>query len=222
MTAQRRQTSDVVGAVADLLVAGRVIGWCQDGSEFGPRALGNRSILADPRPAAMRDHVNDRVKHRQGFRPFAPAVLAEHAHEWFVGAHESPFMLLATDVREDKRERIAAVTHVDGTARVQTVHRETNPRFHALISAFHERTGVPVLLNTSFNDRGEPIVETPVDAVDTFLATQIDALCLGDVLLEKRAIHRTLRPLMRRLKGVRQGMRSDALRQAAAMKVLDR
>lgn len=222
MTAQRRQVPDVVEAVADLLVAGRVIGWVQGGSEFGPRALGNRSILADPRPEAMRDHVNDRVKHRQGFRPFAPAVLAEHAAEWFVGAHESPFMLLATDVREDKRERIAAVTHVDGTARVQTVHRETNPRFHALISAFHQRTGVPVLLNTSFNDRGEPIVETPSDAVDTFLATQIDALCMGDVLLEKRAIHRTLRPLMRRLKGVRQGLRSDALRQAAAMKVLQR
>lgn len=222
MSAQRRQTDDTLGAVADLLVAGRVVGWFQGGSEFGPRALGNRSILADPRREAMRDHVNDRVKHRQGFRPFAPAVLAEHAHEWFVGAHESPFMLLATDVREDKRERIAAVTHVDGTARVQTVHAETNPRFHALISAFHERTGVPVLLNTSFNDRGEPIVETPDHAVDTFLATDIDALCLHDVLLEKRALHRTLRPFMRRLKEVRQGLRSDALRQAAALKVLDR
>ena len=222
MTAQRRQVADPVAAVAELLAAGRVVGWFQGGSEFGPRALGNRSILADPRPAAMRDHVNAAVKHRQGFRPFAPAVLAEHAADWFVGAHESPFMLLATDVREDKRERIAAVTHVDGTARVQTVHAETNPRFHALISAFHERTGVPILLNTSFNDRGEPIVETPGDAVDTFLATRLDALCLHDVLLEKRALHRTLQPLMRRFKRVRQGLRSDALRQAAAMKVLER
>lgn len=220
LTAHRRQAQDVTAQVADRLAAGQVIGWFQGGSEFGPRALGNRSILADPRTAAMRDHVNAKVKHRQGFRPFAPAVLAEHVHEWFVGAHDSPFMLLATDVRPEKRAAIAGVTHVDGTARVQTVHKETNPRFHALISAFAERTGVPILMNTSFNDRGEPVVETPGNAVDTFLATDLDALCLHDVLLEKRAIHRTLRPFLRRLKGVRQGMSRNALRQAAARAVL--
>ncbi|MDA1193566.1 MAG: carbamoyltransferase [Planctomycetota bacterium] len=220
MTAQRRRGAEVIEAVADLLAAGRVVGWFDGGSEFGPRALGHRSILADPRKAAMRDHINIRVKNRQEFRPFAPAVLAEHAHEWFVSAHESPFMLLATDVRPEKRAEIAAVTHVDGTARVQTVHRATNPRLHALISAFAARTGVPILLNTSFNDRGEPVVETPGDAVDTFLATELDALCLQDILLVKRALHRTLRPLLRRYKGFRQGMRHDALRKAAALHVL--
>ncbi len=220
ITSTRRQVPDTLEAVADLLAQGKVVGWFQGGSEFGPRALGHRSILADPRSAAIRDHVNIKVKHRQEFRPFAPAVLAEHAAEWFVGAHDSPFMLLATDVRPEKRAQLAGITHIDGTARVQTVSDETNPRLAALLRAFAKRTGVPVLLNTSFNDRGEPVVETPGDAVRTYLSTDLDALCLHDQLIQKRAIHRTLRPLLRRLKGFQQGMRHEALREAAAMRVL--
>ena len=220
ITSQRTRPADVVEAAADLLAAGRIVGWFQGGSEFGPRALGHRSLLADPRRASMRDRVNARVKHRQGFRPFAPMVLAERAAEYFDGAHISPYMLLATSVRPEKRADVAAIVHVDGTARVQTVHRETEPRLHALLSAFAQRTGVPVLLNTSFNDRGEPIVETPADAVATYLATEIDALVLGDVLLRKRAIYRTVRPIVRHWARVRQGMQKDALRHAAAMRVL--
>jgi len=221
LTSARRRPANVTAAAADLLAKGRVIGWFQGGSEFGPRALGNRSILADPRKEGMQDHVNARVKHRQGFRPFAPSILAEHADEYFVGVGASPFMLLAADVRPEKRGVIPAVTHVDGTARVQTVHRETNPRYHALLSAFHERTGVPVLLNTSFNDRGEPIVETPGDAVATYLSTDLDALVLHDAIIEKRAIHKTLRPFLRRWQAARQQLRSPALRHAAALQVLD-
>ena len=169
----------------------------------------------------MKDHLNAQVKHRQGFRPFAPAVLAEHAAEWFVGAHESPFMLLATEVRPEKRDQLGAVVHIDGTARVQTVHRETNPRFHALLEAFHRRTGVPVLLNTSFNVRGEPIVETPEDAVRSFLSTRIDALILHDWIIGKRAIHKLLRPVLDALFGFRTKMSSASLRQAAALQILD-
>ncbi len=221
LTSSRRKTANEALAAADLLARGRVIGWFQGGSEFGPRALGNRSILADPRKDGMQDHVNARVKHRQGFRPFAPSVLAEHAHEYFVGAHDSPFMLLATDVRPEKRSVIPAVTHVDGTARVQTVHKETNPRYHALISAFAEKTGVPVVLNTSFNDRGEPIVESPSDAVSTYLGTELDALVLHDWVLEKRAIHKTLRPFLKRWNAARKQMQSPQLRHAAALKVLE-
>ena len=221
VSSSRRKVPDPSEAAADLLARGRVIGWFQGGSEFGPRALGNRSILADPRDPRMRDHVNARVKHRQGFRPFAPAVLAEHAHEYFVGAHVSPFMLLATDVRPEKRALIPAVTHVDGTARVQTVHQDTNPRLHALLRAFAAKTGVPVVLNTSFNDRGEPIVETPGDAVRTYLDTGLDALVIHDWILEKRAIHKRLRPLLTRWNKAQRQWKSESLRHAAALQVLE-
>ncbi|MFY1669652.1 carbamoyltransferase [Plantactinospora sp. WMMB334] len=172
--------------VADLLAEHRVVAWVQGGSEIGPRALGQRSILADPRHPAMRDYLNIVVKHREPFRPYAPSVLAEHADEWFEMTVDSPFMLFVPEVREDRRARVPAITHVDGTARVQTVDAEVNPRYHALISAFHERTGVPVVLNTSFNDAGEPIVETPADAVRTFLNTELDHLYLGPYLVRKR------------------------------------
>jgi carbamoyltransferase len=216
----RSRPADVVEAVADLLTAGRVVGWFQGGSEFGPRALGRRSILADPRRTSMRDHVNAHVKHRQAFRPFAPAIPREDAGAWFEGLRDSPFMLQAARVRSGKRERIPAVVHVDGSARVQTVERATNPRFHALLRAFERRTGVPVLLNTSFNDRGEPLVETPGDALATFLATELDALALGDHLLRKRALPRALRPLLRRWARLRQRVGRRALRRAAARRVL--
>jgi carbamoyltransferase len=154
--------------------------------EYGPRALGNRSILADPRPPEMKDILNARVKHREGFRPFAPAVPVERADEFFeIGGADAPFMLKVFPVRPEKRDVIPSITHVDGTARVQTVRREENPRYYDLITALGEITGVPVVLNTSFNVRGEPIVNTPADAVRCFLGTDIDALFLGDLLLEK-------------------------------------
>ena len=188
-----KRADDVCKQTATRLARGAVVGWCQGGSEFGPRALGNRSLLADPRDPKMTERLNRRVKHRQAFRPFAPAVLAEHADTWFEGPHFSPFMLLANDVRPDKRTSIPSVTHVDGTARVQIVSKDGSPRFHALLTAFFEETGCPVLINTSFNIRGEPIVETPEDALRTFLGTAIDVLVFGDTLLEKRAWGRRTR-----------------------------
>jgi carbamoyltransferase len=184
----RTRPTDLSITVAEALAKGKVVGWYQGRMEWGPRALGNRSILADPRRDDMKDVVNHAVKLREGFRPFAPACLAEKADEWFdlEGLGESPFMLFVIPVHEDKRSCIPAVTHVDGSARVQTVRQEDNPRFHSLLTAFDKITGVPVVLNTSFNIRGEPIVNTPADAVRCFLGTQIDLLVLHDVVLEKR------------------------------------
>jgi carbamoyltransferase len=170
---------------AEMIADGKIVAWFQGRMEFGPRALGNRSLLADPRRADMRHILNQMVKHREDFRPFAPSVLAEHADEWFkVGGHtrSHEFMLFACDVRDERRERIPAVLHHDGSARVQLVTRESNPRFHELISAFHERTGVPLVVNTSFND-SEPIVCEPTDAIVTFRKSGIDALFMDDVYL---------------------------------------
>lgn len=174
-----------VAEVAGLLAGHHLIGWFQGGSEIGPRALGQRSMLADPRHPQTRDYLNEVVKHREVFRPFAPSVLHEEAHHWFDMRSDSPFMLLVPDVLEDKRETVPAITHVDGTARVQTVEADVNPRYHELISRFGELTGVPLVLNTSYNDAGEPIVETPQDAVRTFLNTELDHLYMGDLLLTK-------------------------------------
>ena len=193
VAANVRRAGNVAEETAELLAAGQVVGWLQGGCEMGPRALGQRSILADPRDPGMTDRVNARVKHRQAFRPFAPAILAEQARDWFEGVGESPFMLEAHPVREEKRELVPAIVHVDGTARVQTVHADRTPAFHALLEAFHRRTGVPVLLNTSFNLRGEPIVESPTEAVDTFLRTDLDALVLENDILLKRTWGRWLR-----------------------------
>ena len=191
-----RHSDNVCADTARLLSEGRIIGWFQGRSEFGPRALGNRSILADPRKAEMKDHLNSRVKHRQSFRPFAPIVLAERASEIFEGEEESPFMLLAKSVRPEWRNRIPAIVHVDGTARLQTVRQEHNPILYKLLKEFESITGVPVLLNTSFNIKGEPIVETPADALACFLGTGIDVLVLRDTLITKRALHRVLSPFM--------------------------
>jgi carbamoyltransferase len=187
---------DICAETADLLAAGGVVGWFHGRSEFGPRALGNRSILADPRKPEMKDILNRRVKHRQAFRPFAPVVLAERAREIFEGDEESPFMMLAKRVREEWRAKVPAIVHVDGTARVQTVRQEENPALFRLLKEFATRTGVPVLLNTSFNIRGEPIVETPGDAVACFLATGIDVLVLEDWLLTKGWLNRVLTPVL--------------------------
>jgi carbamoyltransferase len=188
---------DIATETAKVLAEGKVVGWFQGGSEFGPRALGNRSILADPRKASMKDLLNARVKHRQDFRPFAPIVLAERAAEVFEGDEESPFMLLAKRVQPEWKDRIAAIVHVDGTARVQTVRREHNERLYRLLVAFEKLTGVPVLLNTSFNIRGEPIVETPADAMKCFLSTGIDYLAMHDLLIGKSRYYGLFYPIMK-------------------------
>jgi carbamoyltransferase len=180
------RSEDPAREVARLLADGKIIGWFQGRMEVGPRALGNRSILADPRRPEMKDVINARVKHREGFRPFAPSVLEEKAGEYFERSYTSPYMILNFEVRPEKRDVIPSVTHVDGTARVQTVARAVNPLYYRLIEEFEGLTGVPVLLNTSFNVRGEPIVYTPEDAIRCFLATDMDRLVLGDHIVEKR------------------------------------
>lgn len=170
---------------ASIVANGKILGWFQGRAEWGPRALGNRSIVADPRRAEMKEILNERIKHREIFRPFAPSILEEKAAEWFEKSHPSPFMTLAYAVRPEKRTKIPAPTHVDGTGRLQTVCREANPRYWKLIKAFEEITGVPVVLNTSFNDN-EPIVCRPEEALDCFKRTQMDALVLGDFLITRQ------------------------------------
>ena len=169
---------------ATIVADGKIIGWFQGRAEWGPRALGNRSIVADPRRPEMKEILNRRIKHREIFRPFAPSILAESTGEWFEKSHPSPFMTLAYSVRPEKRDKIPAPTHVDGTGRLQTVTREANPRYWSLIKAFERITGVPVVLNTSFNDN-EPIVCSPAEALDCFQRTQMDALVLGDFLITR-------------------------------------
>jgi len=201
----RRTESEVIAETARALSDGKAVGWFQGRMEFGPRALGNRSILGDPRSPTMQKLLNLKVKFRESFRPFAPAVLREDVEEWFEIGCDSPYMLLVADVVKNRRRTmtaqeqalfgidklnvarsdIPAVTHVDYSARVQTVHRETNPRFHALISAFKGLTGCPVLVNTSFNVRGEPIVCDPGDAFRCFMGTDIEVLVCGNAILHK-------------------------------------
>jgi carbamoyltransferase len=195
----------LIEASVDALVAGKALGWFQGRMEFGQRALGARSILADPRSPTTQRTLNQKVKFRESFRPFAPSVLREELSEWFDLDCDSPYMMLVADVRKDRqlaltdeeqklfgierlniaRSEIPAVTHVDYSARIQTVHRETNPRYHALLRAFKQRTGCPVLVNTSFNVRGEPIVCTPEDAWRCFMGTAIDSLAIGNCFLDK-------------------------------------
>ena len=187
---------DICKETAKILADGKVIGWFQGRSEFGPRALGNRSILADPRTPEMKDILNSRVKHRQPFRPFAPIVLKERADEIFLGPGDSPYMLMAKHVHPDWKDKIPAVVHVDGTARVQTVAEDQNPILYRLLKEFEALTGVPVLVNTSFNIKGEPIVETPQDAIECFLGTGIDVLILHDMVMTKTALHKVLTPVL--------------------------
>lgn len=182
-----RKVEDPSTEAADLIARGKITGWFQGAAEAGPRALGNRSILADPRPAHMKDTINREVKHREPFRPFAPSVLAEEGQEWFDDFHASPFMLLVLPVKEEKRHLVPAITHVDGTGRLQTVSEATNQAFYQLIKAFRQRTGTPMVLNTSFNDKAEPIVCSPRDALKTYFGTGLDALVIGPFVLEKAA-----------------------------------
>ena len=196
---------DVIRETVDALLGQKAVGWFQGRMEFGPRALGARSILGDPRSPTMQKLLNLKVKYRESFRPFAPAILREDVADWFELDRDSPYMLLVADIKAERRRTmsdaekqlfgidklnvprsdIPAVTHVDYSARVQTVHQETNPRFHGLLSAFKERTGCPVMVNTSFNVRGEPIVCTPEDAFRCFMGTEIETLVIGNCVLQK-------------------------------------
>jgi carbamoyltransferase len=204
---------DLIDQCARALAEGKALGWDQGRMEFGPRALGARSILADPRSPAMQKLLNLKIKYRESFRPFAPSVLADRASDWFELDDDSPYMMLVADVRTEKRVEVSladqslvgiaklniprstipAVTHVDYSARIQTVHRETNPRFYALIHRFQELTGCPVLVNTSFNVRGEPIVCTPEDAFRCFMGTELDLLAVGNCVMDKSAQDPSLR-----------------------------
>jgi carbamoyltransferase len=204
---------ELIASTVQALVDEKAIGWFQGRMEFGPRALGARSIIGDPRSPTMQKSLNLRVKYRESFRPFAPAVLREDVADWFDLAADSPYMLLVADVVEQRRRamtaeqqalfgidklnvsrsEIPAVTHVDYSARIQTVHAETNPRFHALLSAFKRRTGCPVLVNTSFNVRGEPIVGTPEDAFRCFMGSDIEVLAIGNCVLRKEDQNLALR-----------------------------
>jgi carbamoyltransferase len=176
--------AELMRRTAEVIAEGKILGWYQGRAEWGPRALGNRSIVADPRRPEMKEILNQRIKHREIFRPFAPSILAEKTGEWFEKSHPSPFMTLAYAVRPEKQAKIPAPTHVDGTGRLQTVTPQANSRYHALISEFERQTGVPVVLNTSFNDN-EPIVCRPEEALDCFLRTRMDALVLGNHLITR-------------------------------------
>ena len=172
--------------VTDCLVNSGVVGWFQGRAEFGPRALGHRSILADPRRKDARELLNRKIKKREGFRPFAPSILKEHVKDYFEKEDEVPFMEKVFKIKADKHKLIPAVTHVDGTGRLQTVEADVNPRYHRLIDTFRQRTGVPILLNTSFNEN-EPIVNTPQEALDCYLRTSMDMIVLDDYIVERKA-----------------------------------
>ena len=204
---------DLIDSVADLLSSEKAVGWMQGRMEFGPRALGGRSIIADPRSPKMQKQLNLKVKYRESFRPFAPSVLIEDVSDWFHHSGDSPYMLIVADIKDDKRRKmtleedqlfgieklniprssVPAITHVDYSARIQTVHADTNPRYHAVISKFKEKTGCPIVVNTSFNVRGEPIVCTPIDAFKCFMGTEMDALAVGNYLLLKEEQDMSLR-----------------------------
>jgi carbamoyltransferase len=179
-----KKLTNIARETAEILAQDKVIGWYQGRMEFGPRALGSRSILASPINASMQARLNE-IKDREDFRPVAPVVLQEDAGEWFENASYSPFMLFVYNVKADKADKIPAVRHVDGTARIQTVNRQQHPLYHDLLTEFKKLTGVPVLVNTSFNTRGEPIVCTPRDAIECFWTSPFDALIINSFLLEK-------------------------------------
>jgi carbamoyltransferase len=186
VTIEELEEQPLVDATARHIADGKILGWYQGRAEWGPRALGQRSIVADPRRPEMKDILNRRIKHRETFRPFAPSILEEAVPEYFEKSHPSPFMTFAYPVKQSKRSVIPAPTHVDGTARLQTVSRTANPLYWKLIRAFGDLTGVPVVLNTSFNDN-EPIVCRPDEALDCFERTRMDVLVIGNYILERKA-----------------------------------
>ena len=186
LQAQKLERDSLLQVVAEQIAAGNVVGWFQGRMEWGPRALGNRSIVGHPGLPNMKDVLNARIKHREWFRPFAPSILADYQHEYFEHDHPSPFMLHVYKIRPEKRQALCAVNHVDDTGRLQTVTREENPLYYDLISAFHRKTGIPVILNTSFNEN-EPIVCTPEEAIDCFRRTRMDVLAIGPFLVIKAA-----------------------------------
>ena len=212
-TFKKLSEDKLIDTVATALAGEKAVGWMQGRMEFGPRALGGRSIIADPRSPIMQKQLNLKVKYRESFRPFAPSVLREDVSEWFEHEADSPYMLLVADVREDKRRSmtneekalfgvdklnvprssVPAITHVDYSARIQTVHADTNPRYHAVISKFKEKTGCPLVVNTSFNVRGEPIICTPTDAFRCFMGTEMDVLSIGSYILFKEEQDETLK-----------------------------
>ncbi|MCK5017826.1 MAG: hypothetical protein KAS32_12255, partial [Candidatus Peribacteraceae bacterium] len=177
--------NELISTVAKLMEGENVIGWFQGRMEYGPRALGNRSIIADARNKDNWKKVNLKIKFRESFRPFAPTVLEERSSEYFDLDRPSPYMLLVADVKPEKREEVPAITHIDGTARIQTISASENSKYHSLISEFAKNTGCPVIINTSFNVRGEPIVESPNNAINCFLHTQMDFLVLGNYIISK-------------------------------------
>jgi carbamoyltransferase len=175
---------ELVETAARAIADGLVVGWFQGRMEWGPRALGNRSILGDPRRADMKEILNRKIKRRESFRPFAPSILREAVADWFVRDDDVPFMLQVIPIRTERRDQIPAVTHIDGTGRLQTIDRASNPRYYALIEAFFRLTGVPMVLNTSFNEN-EPVVCRPEEALDCFLRTKMDVLVLGNHLVRR-------------------------------------
>ena len=185
MTYEKCSEKTLYKKVAKLIAEQNIVGWFQGASETGPRALGNRSIMADARSFRMKDRINDSVKHREWYRPFAPSCLEEEADKYFTHSTDSPHMLLISDVKHEWRSRLPAITHIDGTARLQTVSKKTNPRYWKLINEFKNITGIPVVLNTSFNDNAQPIVESPENAIDCFEDTQMDYLVMGNYIVSK-------------------------------------
>ncbi len=181
---EKYSDQELTACAARDITDGAVVGWFQGRMEFGPRALGNRSILVDPRRADMKDILNQRIKKREPFRPFAPSILSEHVADYFEQTHPAPTMLMVYQIKPERRAEIPAVTHVDGSGRLQTVAREMNPRYYQLIEEFYKLSGVPLVLNTSFNEN-EPIVCTPRDAIDCFLKTKMDVLYLGNHVLRR-------------------------------------
>jgi carbamoyltransferase len=191
LESRKMERPEFLDAVAEQIAIGNVVGWFQGRMEWGPRALGNRSIVAHPGLPNMKDVLNARIKQREWFRPFAPSIMAEYQHEYFEHDHPSPFMLHVYKIRPEKRQTLCAVNHVDDTGRLQTVTREENPLYYDLISAFHRRTGIPVILNTSFNEN-EPIVCTPEEAIDCFQRTRMDVLAIGPFMVVKRGVNQEI------------------------------
>jgi carbamoyltransferase len=183
---QINEESQLVKEIAHAIAQGLIVGWFQGRMEWGPRALGNRSILADPRRVDMKEILNLKIKRRESFRPFAPSILREHVADWFETDDDVPFMMQVYQVRPERRGHIPAVTHVDGSGRLQTVHQQANPRYYRLIDAFRKETGVPMVLNTSFNEN-EPVVCKPEEALACFLRTKMDVLVLGNVVVSRVA-----------------------------------